>query len=272
VDLLPYYCVGHRADNFRWFAKSLATLRRCNPEIPVAVLCDRDMRVDDPATTVYRWPMRTVLDSMIARAFILEVLPRAPARLLYLDTDTAVSQSFRLMVDQCRLPGFWATIEPKRACYIGSEVSGKYAMTPAEVAKATLPPNRVGSACSGVWYTDSTTAARLFKDWAVETYMMAARHPGMVERGDWRTGDQATLNALIWRGRLKVDAADWSIMRPFAPPYHYYRPTRAPVVGHFAGDISVKRHIWSYPGVPIPLRFPEGQDPFEDELVASAVA
>lgn len=270
MQLLPYYAVGHRADNFRWFAKSLGTLRRSNPDVPVAVLCDRDMKVDDPLVTVYRWPMRTILDSMIARAFILEVLPEAPEALLYLDTDTAVSQPLRRLVDQCRLPGFWATVEPKVACYVGSEVSGKYAMTPEEIARA-LAAKR-GSTCSGVWYTDVRTAARLFKDWQIETYKMAARYPEMVERGDWRTGDQASLNALVFRGRLKVEAADWGIMRPFAPPYHYYRPDRAPVVGHFAGDAAIKRHIWSYPGAAVPIAFPEGQDPFEDEAVRSAVA
>jgi hypothetical protein len=101
---------------------------------------------------------------------------------------------------------------------------------------------------------------------------MAARNRDMVERGDWRTGDQASLNALIWRGKLRPSAADWGIMRPFAPPYFYYRPDRAPVIGHFAGDIAVKRHIWTYPGKPVELSFPEGQDPYEDETVASAVA
>ena len=263
MEPLPYYCVGHRAANFGWFAKSLGTLRRYNPDIPVVVLCDRDMKVDDPNTTVYRWPMRTILDSMIARAFILEVLPKAPESLLYLDTDTAFCQPLSVLIRACPLPGFWATVEPKGGCYIGSNVSGQYAMTGKEIEQATA--HHQGSVCSGVWYTDVDTAAKLFKTWTVETYKMAARYREMVERGDWQTGDQATLNAIVFRGQLKVNAADWRIMRPFSPPYHYYNPSRAPVISHFSGDGAVKRNIWTYPGDPVKLQFLPGENPVENK-------
>lgn len=263
VNLLPYYCVGQRAENFRWFAKSLGTFRLHNPDIPIAVICDREMEVEDPAIAVYRWPMRIILDSMIARAFILEILPKAPDALLYIDTDTACCQPIDSIIKNCPLPGFWATKEPKRLCFIGSEMSGKYAMTRSEVRKATS--HHEGSFCSGVWYTDVDTARNFLKIWAVETYKMAAKHKKMTERGDWRTGDQATLNTLIYRGWLQAKPLEWHLVRPFAPPYYFYDPRRAPVISHFSGDPQVKRNIWSFPGEPVKLHFPRGDDPFQNK-------
>lgn len=271
-DVLVYYAVGHRAANFRWFAKSLATLRRFHAG-PVAVLCDRAMRVASPDVTVYRWPMPMVLDAMIARACILEVLPRVPRMLCYVDTDTAFGRSPEKMFDDFAAPGFYASVEPKCVCFIGSPVSGECSLTPKELRFAQEKKNRVGSVCSGVFVVDGLTATAAFRAWRDATAVMAARFPDLVAAADWRTGDQATLNALVFRKQLVVTPAPWEHIRNFAPPCGYYPAGRSPTILHFAGDAAVKRNQSTYPGAPVALAFESDDlDPETPELLAAAAS
>lgn len=265
-DVLVYYALGHRAANFRWFAKSLATLR-AHYAGPVAVLCDRKMTVSSPDVTVYPLSCPTVLDAMIARARILEFLPRTPATLLYLDTDTTVNHPLELLLDACAAPGFWATLEPKGACFIGSPVSGECSLTASELADARR--NRQGSACSGVLLVDRATAGRVFPLWVAETAAMAARFPALVAAADWRTGDQASLNALVYRKKIQVNPFPWELVRQFAPPWRWYKEGRHPVVCHFSGSAPVKAAQATYPGDPVLLSFPDGDNPLTKEIPAA---